>query len=125
MSGVKNIKTRIQNKNDLEINWLDATNFIPLKGELIIYRKEVDNDGNPIKILKDGAVISPIPTTGAAARSFAYTYDRFKFGDGVTAVNDLPFINDAIEVTTQNNLISAGTADPSTSTTSKFYFKYS
>ena len=31
------VKTRIQNKNDIEANWLKATNFTPLKGEIIIY----------------------------------------------------------------------------------------
>lgn len=39
------INTRIQHKHDLEINWLKATDFIPLAGELI-YDKEVDAAGN-------------------------------------------------------------------------------
>ncbi len=33
----KEIKTRIQNKNDTSENWAKAINFIPLKGEIIIY----------------------------------------------------------------------------------------
>lgn len=33
----KEIKTRIQNKNDTSGNWAKATNFIPLKREIIIY----------------------------------------------------------------------------------------
>ena len=33
----KEIKTRIQNKNDTSENWEKAVNFIPLKGEIIIY----------------------------------------------------------------------------------------
>lgn len=33
----KEIKTRIQNKNDTSGNWAKATNFVPLKGEIIIY----------------------------------------------------------------------------------------
>ena len=33
----KEIKTRIQNKNDTSENWAKAVNFIPLKGEIIIY----------------------------------------------------------------------------------------
>ena len=33
----KEIKTRIQNKNDTSENWAKAGNFVPLKGEIIIY----------------------------------------------------------------------------------------
>lgn len=58
----KIINTRIQQKHDIEANWLKATNFIPLAGELIIY----DPDDN-------------------------YSYERFKIGDGETLINNLPF----------------------------------
>lgn len=60
----KNLNVRIVNKHDTEENWGRATNFIPKKGELIIY----DIDSN-------------------------YAYERFKLGDGVTVVNSLPFLN--------------------------------
>lgn len=63
----KTIKTRIIQKHAVEADWLKATNFIPLKGELIIY----DADAT-------------------------YTYPRFKVGDGVTLVNSLPFSDTAI-----------------------------
>jgi hypothetical protein len=58
----KTIKTRIVNKHAIESDWLKAVNFIPLKGELIVY----DPDDT-------------------------YSYSRFKIGDGVSNVNDLPF----------------------------------
>lgn len=58
----KELLTRIIHKHDLEVNWKKATNFIPKQGELIIY----DIDDN-------------------------YFYERFKIGDGVTLVNNLPF----------------------------------
>lgn len=58
----KNVKTRIIHKHDTEENWNKATNFIPKQGEIIVY----DNDS-------------------------IYDYERFKIGDGVTNVNDLPF----------------------------------
>lgn len=58
----KNIKARIVHKHDIESNWLLATNFTPKQGEIICY----DIDEN-------------------------YTYERFKIGDGITNVNDLPF----------------------------------
>lgn len=55
-------KTRIQHKIDTTANWALATNFIPLKGELIIY-----SDGN-----------------GATP--------KVKIGDGITIVTELPFV---------------------------------
>lgn len=59
----KNLDTRIINKHDTEENWSKA-NFIPKQGELIIY----DKDDN-------------------------YDIERFKIGDGITSVNNLPFRN--------------------------------
>lgn len=56
---------RIVHKHDTEENWLKATNFIPKQGELIIY--DVDDKHN---------------------------YERFKIGDGINLVNDLPFGSD-------------------------------
>lgn len=61
------IKGRFQNKHDTEANWIKATNFVPLQGELIIY--DVDATHN---------------------------YVRFKIGDGTTNVNTLPFALDKI-----------------------------
>lgn len=58
---------RIGHKHDIEANWKAAVGFVPLNGELIIY----DPDDT-------------------------YKYKRFKFGDGVTNVNDLPFFGDHI-----------------------------
>ena len=55
------MNSRIQQKIDIEANWAKAT-FAPLKGELIIYAPDEN-----------------------------YDYPRFKIGDGVTAVNALPF----------------------------------
>lgn len=63
----KKINTRIVNKHAREADWLAST-LIPLCGELIIYDKEVDSDGN---------VIKP---------------ERVKIGDGVSSANDLAFI---------------------------------
>ena len=60
----KTINTRIINKHDTEANWLNASSFIPKKGELIIY----DTDST-------------------------HTYERFKIGDGTHNVNELPFSN--------------------------------
>ena len=63
----KQINSRIVHKHDTEGNWNKATNFIPKQGEIIVY---------------------DIDTT--------YSYERFKIGDGVTNVNNLPFVVVAI-----------------------------
>lgn len=106
----RNIKTRIQHKHDIEANWLQAVNFVPLAGELIVYDADAD-----------------------------HAKPRIKLGDGVTLVNQLEFITEDLDGELQaileelesytdnavNELISCGTADPSDAITSKFYFKYS
>lgn len=61
MSKIDN-KNRIIHKHDTEENWKKAVNFIPKKGEIIIY--DIDNKIN---------------------------YQRLKIGDGVTVVSELPF----------------------------------
>lgn len=62
MASEKTMNARLQQKHDIEANWLKAVNFIPKDGELIIY----DVDDN-------------------------YSYPRIKVGDGKTFVNELPF----------------------------------
>lgn len=59
----KTLKTRVVNKHDTEANWLLATNFTPMNGEIIIY----DEDDN-------------------------YDYKRIKIGNGTDNVNDLDFV---------------------------------
>lgn len=72
------IKTRIQQKHDIEANWInEAANFKPDKGEIIVYDIEVDKDGNHLA-LPEG-------------RTIPYTYERFKIGNGKDVVGDLPF----------------------------------
>jgi alpha-beta hydrolase superfamily lysophospholipase len=150
-NNIKTIKSRIQQKHDIEANWLKSS-LVPLRGELIVYDSEIDENG----------VDLALPT----GRTERYTYARYKIGDGRTVVNDLPFATDMhshdavykkiqtakpdptadgksvtfIDTISQNaqgvitatkktvnldSLISSGTADPSTETTSQFYFKYS
>ena len=64
MATEKQIKTRLQQKHDVEANWKLATNFIPKDGELIIY--DPDN---------------------------THPEQRIKIGDGSTKINNLPFYN--------------------------------
>lgn len=58
----KEIVSRIVHKHDIEANWQKATSFIPMLGEIIVY----DIDAS-------------------------HGHERFKIGDGKTAVNNLPF----------------------------------
>lgn len=58
----KTLQTRVIQKHDTETNWNRAKEFVPFKGEIIIY----DIDDN-------------------------YNYERFKLGDGITPAIDLPF----------------------------------
>lgn len=63
----KTLNSRIILKHDTEENWLKAENFIPKKGEIIVY----DTDE-------------------------IYDYERIKMGDGITNVNTLPFIYEPV-----------------------------
>lgn len=79
----KNINARLQNKHDVEANWLGLENFIPLQGEFIIY----DPDEQ-------------------------YSHVRVKVGDGVTNVNALPFITDNVEIGEGGEIIYKQTEEP-------------
>lgn len=63
----KTLNGRIINKHDTAENWAKATNFIPKKGEIIIY----DADAS-------------------------CTYQRMKIGDGSTLVETLSFTEEKI-----------------------------
>jgi hypothetical protein len=58
-------KNRIIHKHDTEANWKKAKNFIPKKGEIIVYDADEFTD-----------------------------HQRLKIGDGITVVSDLPFYLD-------------------------------
>lgn len=66
----KTLNTRIQQKHDIEANWLKAVNFIPKVGEVIVY--DIDE---------------------------THTTPRMKIGDGVKNVNELEFIGDFDSIT--------------------------
>jgi hypothetical protein len=76
----KNIKSRIVHKHDVAANWDLAINFIPKQGELIIY--DVDS---------------------------TCSYERFKIGDGVTSVSNLPFASVGQNVAGKEYLLGTST----------------
>lgn len=83
--GSNTIKTRIQLKNDTEYNWNKATNFIPRKGEVIIYSAETQENDLP---------------TG---RNEPFPFSRLKIGDEVTNVINLPFLHTGVmQINNQN-----------------------
>lgn len=82
----KSLQARIQNKIDLTANWAKATNFVPKKGEIIVY-----SDGGGTGIPK------------------------MKVGDGSTKVGSLKFIESDGKLSTGRK-ISLGTAVDSTAT---------
>ena len=61
------VNARIQLKNDTEEHWENAENFIPRKGEIIIYNAEQGQN--------------------------KCNFPRIKVGDGSTYVSSLPFLN--------------------------------
>ena len=100
---VQKISTRIAQKHDLEVNWLNST-LIPMQGELIIYDIEVDASGG-ILTNEDGSLKLP------EGRTAPYTYERFKIGNGIDTTSALPFIDETLniestKVTHAGNLLS-------------------
>lgn len=64
---MKSLNMRIIHTHDTEDNWNKTTEFIPQLGELIVY--DVDDNNS---------------------------YGRFKIGDGLTNVKELPFTTETI-----------------------------
>ena len=54
---------RIVNKHDVEANWLKATNFTPMLGEIIIYDVDETHDLPRIKVGDGKTLVSSLPFT--------------------------------------------------------------
>lgn len=78
---VKHLKTRIIHKHDIADNWNKAEGFIPKQGELIIY------DDRTLKTVVDENGKEHFETDQIKSQSVKY-----KIGDGVRSVKDLPLI---------------------------------
>jgi hypothetical protein len=78
MATEKRMNGRFLMKHDTEENWVKATGFTPLPGEIIVY----DADSN-------------------------YSYPRIKIGDGTKNVNILPFIDDILwaQIASMNQIV--------------------
>lgn len=79
MANEKMIKSRQQQKYDIEANWITAGNkgFIPMIGEIIVYIPDASHD-----------------------------YSRIKIGNGTNNVNELSFLDQKIweQLSTMNYL---------------------
>ena len=109
------ITSRFIQKHDLEVNWLKAVNFVPMQSELIVYDIEVDENGDVLTISDgNGGQIDCLPRNeeGSLLRATPYTYERFKIGDGIKNVNELPFISAITKVSALPSKIDA--VDPNT-----------
>ena len=69
MSTKNKIRTEIIHRHGIESDWVKAVNFIPSTAELIVYDM-YDGDGNKV-----------------------YDRVRYKIGDGIHTVTDLPFLS--------------------------------
>lgn len=89
----KHVKTRVIHKHDFEKNWEKAENFVPKQGELIIYDIEVDAANQVLDdaLVRDDNGQLTNKFSKNTNRTTPYTYERFKIGDGIKNVNDLPF----------------------------------
>lgn len=74
------INSRIKLKRDTTVNWNNATGFVPLAGEVIVY----EDYRHMTKEIEEESVEVPIP--------------GFKIGDGQTFVQDLPFTDEALRI---------------------------
>lgn len=74
----KIFKSYTQHRHDTEYNWNIASELVPLKGEIVVYDIEVDASGK-VLALPEG-------------RTSPYLYERFKIGDGITPLINLPFM---------------------------------
>lgn len=72
----KKVKTRIQNKFDLKANWDKASNFIPLKGEIV--------------------AIAPDTGTSNSEAVFKKIPHRVKIGDGEHTLQNLSYLGEPV-----------------------------
>lgn len=112
----KSLQARIQNKIDLTANWEKATNFIPKKGEIIVYS---DGGGTGVPKMKvgDGTTVvgslefitATVPDASATIKGVVNTGEQ-TFGGNKTFRGYLRVVND----NHGTSAIALGSADSST-----------
>lgn len=82
----KNFNGRIKMKSDTTENWKKSLNFIPLKGEILVYLDYATKEEN-------GKIVN-IP--------------NFKVGDGLAYGIDLPFVGDNVRAEIEEHIKNSG-----------------
>ena len=75
-------------RHDTAINWSKAINFTPKQGELIVFDADPEGTVYDITTVSINGVTYPVEPS---------TKIRFKFGDGKSNVNALPFVTNATD----------------------------
>ena len=99
----KVIKTRVVHKHDIALNWAKATNFVPEKGELIIFDVDSQEDidrGTYLRYPLGVVLINDVEVAVVPSDSV-----RFKIGNGSDNVNFLPFYMNKEDSTTLSSFI--------------------
>ena len=81
----KRVKGVVIPRHDTMLNWSKALNFVPAKGELIVY------DADSAEVVASGYDVSSIVIGTTSYSITPSDKPRFKFGNGVDNVNVLPF----------------------------------
>jgi hypothetical protein len=67
----KVLKTRIKMKTGTEAEWELATNFVPLKGEIIVYDNE-DGTAPRLKVGDENTLVGDLPFITSSGGSFLF-----------------------------------------------------
>ena len=84
----KRVKGVVIPRHDTMLNWSKALNFVPAKGELIVY------DADSAEVVANGYDVSSVVIGTTSYDITPSDKVRFKFGNGKDNVNALPFQTD-------------------------------
>lgn len=94
----RNIHSRFVNKHDVEKNWNKAINFIPKKGEIIIYDVDENYDYPRLKVGDGVTVVSALPFNGGVAKWSDLTEKPFEAEDFANLQSDMKNAKSDIEI---------------------------